>query len=948
MNSKSQAGEEPKFLLPDSERFLQAAIDAITSHVALLDPDGQIIAVNKSWLDFAAENGGDPIATGVGTNYLTVCNFSEKAGAYGAAGICQGIRDVIDGISKEFSQEYPHHSAVKERWFNVRVTPLTAVPPTYVVITHENITLRRNAQQEVLELITSARCLLWQATVREDSGVLRWNLEIPHAEAAHKFLPISIPEGRDFSWAFYVAKDPSQLAIADETAAYAIRSGKERYHQEFSLRLASGALLWLYEDVEIESRGVGQWALTGVCTDITEQKRVQGEIARIMTSARCLLWQADVEAKGDGFAWRIHFSNLDAAKRFLPINIPEGGSFEEGFFLAKVPEEQAISNELSGAALRSGSDGYRQEYRVTLSPGEVRWLYEDVTIDAFGGGKWRLTGVCTDITERKRAEQALQDSELQFVNAFDHATTGTALVGLDGNWLKVNASLQELFGYSSEELVSMTFMDLTFPEDVALDVANMKLLLAGKIESMRREKRYLHKSGRIIHAITGVTLIRDLAGKPIQFITQVQDISEIKAAQAALLRANDELESRVSERTDELVVLNLEMDGARKEAEFANHAKSDFLSRMSHELRTPLNAVLGFGQILERQKLSELQAESVGHILNAGRHLLGLINEVLDFAKIDAGHMELCLKPVDLNNAVAEVCALLRPLADGRGIKIENHVSDSCGPTVEADPQRIRQVLINLIANAIKYNKIDGFVEISCSKSIKGFTRISVRDSGPGISDTERTKLFTAFERLDASRSEVEGNGLGLALSKQLVLAMGGQIGVDSAPGEGCTFWFDLKSSKKSVKRKVTNARNLGVSKVVFPEAGKHTILCIEDNVANLNLLEAVFQDRPDLKMLAALQGGVGLDLARIHRPSLILLELNLPDIPGSEVLARLRRHPVTRDIPIIVTSTYASRQQLERLMEDGAHAFVTKPLHIKDLLATLDGLLFKEKLKQG
>ena len=379
---------------------------------------------------------------------------------------------------------------------------------------------------------------------------------------------------------------------------------------------------------------------------------------------------------------------------------------------------------------------------------------------------------------------------------------------------------------------------------------------------------------------------------------------------------------------------------AKLEAERANHAKSEFLSRMSHELRTPLNAILGFGQILDKEALTPLQTESVQYILKGGRHLLELINEVLDIARVEAGHIDLSLEPIALQEILAESCALLRPLAHERSILLhENGALLGCSH-VQADRQRLKQVLLNLLSNAVKYNRPGGEVRLHALVLPNDRLRIAVEDTGPGITAEEQQKLFTPFERLSAAQSGVEGTGLGLVIAERLVRAMGGHLSLESRIGEGTTFFIDLPLVR-SQEEALADSR-IGVCE---PEPGapalqQATVLTIEDNLSNLRLLEVVLRSRPGITLQAAMQGSVGLDLARQHAPDLILLDLNLPDLSGQEVLARLQGSALTRDIPVIVLSADATEAQIARLLRAGAKAYLTKPLDVSEFLHTLDTML--------
>ena len=358
------------------------------------------------------------------------------------------------------------------------------------------------------------------------------------------------------------------------------------------------------------------------------------------------------------------------------------------------------------------------------------------------------------------------------------------------------------------------------------------------------------------------------------------------------------------------------------------------LFRSSHELRTPLNAILGFGQVLEMDPLGPEQREGVDHILKAGQHLLGLIDEVLDIARIEAGRMRLSLEPVSVKQVLDEVRSLIRPLAAERKTRFEVRAPEAAALYALADRQRLNQVLLNLLSNAVKYTPEGGTVTLICEEAAGGRVRFEVRDTGPGIPPEKLGQLFTPFERLGVSG--VEGTGLGLALSKGLAEAMGGTMGAESRVGQGSAFWVELA---KAGNPEPQVARAAAGEPAVAREKGS-TVLYIEDNLSNLRLIEHLLSRRPGVRLLSAIQGRLGLDLAREHRPGLILLDLHLPDVPGEEVLRRLKEDPRTQQIPVVVISAEASPGHVQRLLAAGASGYLTKPIDVRELLRLLDETL--------
>jgi signal transduction histidine kinase/CheY-like chemotaxis protein len=376
---------------------------------------------------------------------------------------------------------------------------------------------------------------------------------------------------------------------------------------------------------------------------------------------------------------------------------------------------------------------------------------------------------------------------------------------------------------------------------------------------------------------------------------------------------------------------------ARDEADRANRAKSEFLSRMSHELRTPLNAILGFAQLLEMEKPTDTQLGWVGHILIAGRHLLVLINEVLEISRIEAGELQLSLEPVCVGDAVMEAVDLVRPLAAQRGIEICVPDWSSDSRHVLADSQNLRQVLLNLLANAVKYNRVDGRVTISCPDGPAENIRMMISDTGYGIAEENLARLFVPFDRLGAENSGVQGTGLGLALAKLLVESMGGTIAVVSKLEKGTCFSVQLPRSQ-STNRCLTETGAPDPTARISPPSGcaECNILYIEDNLSNVALIEELLSKEPAITLVTATEGHRGLDLARETLPDLILLDLHLPGLPGWEVLEELKASPETLNIPVIVLSADATRQQIDRLMEAGAYCYLTKPLSVPELLSAV------------
>lgn len=381
----------------------------------------------------------------------------------------------------------------------------------------------------------------------------------------------------------------------------------------------------------------------------------------------------------------------------------------------------------------------------------------------------------------------------------------------------------------------------------------------------------------------------------------------------------------------ELQVKSRQLEQAREAAEAGSQAKSRFLSRVSHELRTPMNAILGFAQLLEMDELTAEQRSHVDEIMEGGRHLLDIINEVMDIARVETGSLTQEVEPIHLGPALREVLKRTQPAAERRNVSLPTSPPPGSDVWVMGNERKVRQVFENVIDNAIRYNSSPGTVSLACGHRDETI-RVSVTDTGPGIPPGEIDAAFTPFERLGAEQGGETGTGLGLPVARSLVEAMDGRMGVDTEVGSGSTFWFELREAEPPL-------RPVKAEEEPTPSAGP-LVLYIDDKPENTMLVRRILARRPTVTLISAPLGTKGLEVARARHPDLILLDMELPDIAGREVLTRLQDDPAIQDIPVVVVSAHAQRGNVERLLADGARAYFTMPYDVVKFLDVVDELL--------
>ena len=713
---------------------------------------------------------------------------------------------------------------------------------------------------------------------------------------------------------------------------------------EIALRRADGSLVHCFNNAtpvfDDQRRKIGA---LGLFSDISAQKHAEQQIRRagelLAQKSQVLAATLDnlvqgvlsVDAQGRCNTWNRRFLELLQLPESLMMGRPTLEALRQ-YQLAQGDFGERL--ERLDAAGQQNLRGYVLGDRSTVAGRYQRTRADGIVLEVAShfAADGSLVRTFTDVTAPMQAQQALRESEMRFRTLADGAPALIWLSGTDGLAAWFNQRWLTYTGRSLAQALSGTWADRIHPQD-------LEHCRAGYSQAFEQRRAYtlefrLQRADGQWGWIADQGIPRfDPDGCFEGFISYGWDITERKTAEAALLAAKDEAEQ------------------AREEAERANRTKSDFLSRMSHELRTPMNAILGFGQLLEAdtsEPLSPVQRQRVGEMLRGGHHLLELINEVLDIARIEAGTLQLVLQPVDAAALARDCLSLVQPVAQARGVAlvlVEPGVTegnpaqaDADDPTQPllalADATRLRQVLLNLLSNAIKFNRLDGQVRLSC-RAEAAAVLIEVADQGPGITPEQLPRLFQAFERLDVDGA-VEGTGIGLALSRSLVALMHGEIGVRSTPGQGSVFWVRLPASS----RPPAAPQAFEVAGAVAAPGRCQRVLYIEDNEVNQLLMEGMLSHRPALVLRLASLPEEGLAMAAAEPPDLVLLDIQLPGIDGFEVLRRLRELPALRAVPVVAVSANAMTADLEEAERAGFADYLTKPLHLPRLLALVDRLL--------
>ena len=579
------------------------------------------------------------------------------------------------------------------------------------------------------------------------------------------------------------------------------------------------------------------------------------------------------------------------------------------------------------ALIFKASRGIEDIYELTYIRKDGSRFPAVVSVTALRDAQDMIIGyllIGTDNTARKRIEaeqmvlaQRLRDHQFYTRSLFESNIDALMTADLSGIITDVNKQMEALTGCTRDELIGAPFKNyFTDPERAE---SSIKLVVSDK-KVTDYELTARARDGKQTVVSFNATTFYDRDRRLQGVFAAARDVTERK-------RLDQVLQEK-----------NIELEGAKSAAEKANLAKSEFLSSMSHELRSPLTAILGFAQLMESEMPPPTapQKESAAQILKAGWHLLKLIEEILDLAKVESGHVPLSKEPVSLSEVIFECQSMIEPQAQQRGLNMTFPKFDG-QLFVLADRTRVKQVLINLLSNAIKYNIKRGAVYVTCTLDTPGRVRVSIRDTGAGLYPEQVRQLFQEFNRLGQETGREEGTGIGLVVAKRLVELMGGVIGVESAVGVGSVFWFEL-STVAAPHLSVEEGEAEALSQPFAPIATRvRTVLYVEDNPANLNLVERIIGRHPGLRLLTAVTGTAGIEIARASQPEVILMDINLPGISGIEALKILREDKLTAHIPVLAMSANAMPRDIAKGMAAGFFRYLTKPIKIDEFMETLE-----------
>ncbi len=653
------------------------------------------------------------------------------------------------------------------------------------------------------------------------------------------------------------------------------------------------------------SRGV-------VFATVRPEQWLQALRERLPSTLAICLFDNDAEPGARVLAGPDGCDRVDSAKRLHVASLPFASRQWSLRLTASTPAPSGIGRTWPLALVGLASASMLGALLLTIT-GRARRIEAAVT-QRTAELQQRSTELQAEASHRQRTAIALRESQQRLRSILDHTPIGVAYTDTEGCIREANPYLRELLGTTSERLTGMPMARLLHADDREAEAQARARLLEGDVPMARANLRYKASDGRIIATRASVSVLRGgKSNQPRRMVWVIEDITEHLALEVA--------------------------HRAREGAEASNRAKSEFLSRMSHELRTPLNALLGFTQLLEldrKQPLAPHQLDWTAQMRQAGWHLLHMINDTLDLARIESGHIDLEPRTLDLAELVAAAQALVQQAADKRGIRIEAHLALGAHAVI-GDATRVKQILTNLLSNAVKYNSVGGHIIVASRMADEGRIALDVIDTGAGMNPQQLAQLFQPFNRLGQEGGAVDGTGIGLVISLRLAELMGGTLHARSSVGMGSTFTLELpRAAVAPAERLDTDDDDL-----VEPAAYRRRVIhYVEDNETNAEVMRGILALRPQVELEISTLGLDGLAAIKRRRPSLVLLDMQLPDIDGLELLRHLQAGADTADIPVIVVSADATEARISQAIAAGATHYLTKPVNVPSFLAAIDSVL--------
>jgi len=749
-------------------------------------------------------------------------------------------------------------------------------------------------------------------------GTWDWNIETGELFWSERIAPLfGHPEGTlETSYEnFLEAVHPDDRQLVIDAVNACVEQGAE-YNIEHRCVWPDGTIHWLLERGDVVRDAAGNpLHMLGVVQDITERKLTGMALEESRTRleeaqhiARLGNWSMDLATKKMSWSKEIYALTNRDPNNYVPTLQSFYAEIVYPADVIKVQQAQQRAIEHLGPQ--------RIDHRSLWTDGTVRWMHLEGYAERDADGRaLALVGTVQDITERKQAELALEESRMRLEEAQSLAKLGHWTADLTSGELEWSDEIFRIFGLDPARFRPSVeaFHQAIHPDDRDL-VRESECCAAtsGVHDVVHRivrpdgEVRYVHELARTQ---------TDADGRVVRMTGTVQDVTELKQTEHAMLRA-------------------------KEAAEAASRTKSEFLASMSHELRTPLNSILGFAQLFGMDPyLPEKTRDHAHEIERAGQHLLSLVNDLIDLARIEAGKLELFPTPVSVKAVLGDSLAMIAPIARERGIRLIDAGGDGRDTLVQADATRLQQVLINLLANAIKYNRPAGSVHLVCHAN-EGVVHIAITDTGPGIPAHKQSRMFSPFDRLGAERGQVEGSGIGLVITKRIVEAMGGSIGFDSIVGQGSTFWVEFPVAIDAMPKAVAAPAPV----IAETRAARSYVLYIEDNPMNQRLMQQIFASRKHLELRTAHTAEIGIQLARVEPAALILMDINLPGMDGYEALSVLKGDPKTAAVPVVAVSANAMKGDEKRGLDAGFAAYLTKPIDIPSLFRVVETLILEDR----